>query len=597
MVRRTFDLLERYKTMFYTKTDAIACKQNGSWIKYSAQEYIEKSNFLSYGLLSMGLQPGDKIAVVSNNRPEWNFVDLGMAQIGVVHVPIYPTISIDDYSYIFYHAEPKILFVSDKALHDKLKPIADKTGTIVYSFNQINGVKHWLEIIDRGKECCEQYYEELEKIKCAVQPEDMAMLIYTSGTTGVPKGVMLSHKNLVSNFLATVKLHPLDSSHRGLSFLPLSHIYERCLNYNYQYKGISIYYAENLGTIMDNMKEIKPHMFVTVPRLLERIYAGIIGKGKDLSYIKKMIFFWAVNLGLKFEHNNNFGWWYNKQLKLANKLVFSKWREALGGEVKFIVCGGAALQPRLNRLFTASGLEILEGYGLTETSPVIAVNNPISRELKIGTVGPVLEGVTVKIADDGEIICKGPNVMMGYYKNPELTAEVIDSEGWFHTGDIGLFEDNKFLKITDRKKEIFKLSSGKYIAPQLIENKFKESFFIEQVMVIGENEKFASALIVPNFNFLHNWCSRHGVNFRDNVELVKNTAVIERYQREVNTINKTLGQTEHIKRFRLVTEEWSPSTGELSPTLKLKRKYIIDKYKTIIDDIYSAGNGDDLGLA
>jgi long-chain acyl-CoA synthetase len=341
------------------------------------------------------------------------------------------------------------------------------------------------------------------------------------------------------------------------------------------------------------MKEVKPHLFVTVPRLLERIYVGIIGKGKDLSFLKKALFFWAVNLGLRYEHNHKNGKVYDLKLKIASRLIFSKWREALGGEVKYIVCGGAALQPRLNKIFTAAGLQILEGYGLTETSPVISVNDPINNVIKTGTVGPVLEGVSVKIAEDGEILCKGPNVMLGYYKAPDLTEDVIDSEGWFHTGDVGVFEDEKFLKITDRKKEIFKLSSGKYIAPQVIENKFKESFFIEQIMVIGENEKFASAIISPNFNFLHNWCSRHGVNFRDNTELIQSSVVLERYQREVTQINKTLGQTEHIKRFRLITEEWGPLTGELSPTLKLKRKYIYDKYKTLIEEIYSVKNNDD----
>lgn len=596
MVRRIFDLLDRYQALYPDKADALAGKQNGTWIRYSAHDYIEKSNNISYGLLSLGLKPGDKIAVVSNNRPEWNFIDMGMAQIGAVHVPIYPTISFDDYTYIFHHSEPKILFVSDRNLYEKLKGIAAKIPSIVhiFSFNQVDGVQNWREIIELGKENQEKFYNELERTKCLVQPEDLAAIIYTSGTTGVPKGVMLSHHNIISNFLATSKRLPLEASHRLLSFLPLSHVYERIINYNCQYKGIGIYYAENLGTIMDNMKEVRPHMFVTVPRLLERIYAGIIGKGKDLSMMKKMIFFWAVDLGLKYEINHQNGWWYNLQLKMANRLIFSKWRDALGGEVKLIVCGGAALQPRLNRLFSAAGLEILEGYGLTETSPVIAVNDPVKRELKIGTVGTVLDGVNVRIAEDGEILCKGDNVMMGYYKAPEMTAEVIDEEGWFHTGDIGVFEEGKFLKITDRKKEIFKLSSGKYIAPQSIENKLKESFFIEQVMVVGENEKFASALIVPNFNYLHNWCSRHSINFRDNAELINQQPVMERYQKEINQINKTLGQTEHIKRFRLVTEEWSPVTGELSPTLKLRRKYIFDKYKNMIEEIYFAKKDEEI---
>lgn len=597
MVRRIFDLLERYKAYYSHKTDVLAGKQNGTWIKYSVQDYIEKSNLVSYGLLALGFKKGDRIATVSNNRPEWNFMDMGMAQIGVIHVPIYPTISSDDYMYIFCNAAPRMLLISDKMLYEKLRPVAEKSMCIssIYTFTHIEGVNNWLDIIELGKENADKYFAELEKIKSSIQPDDVATIIYTSGTTGVPKGVMLSHNNLVSNFLATVQKHDLGSEHRALSFLPICHIYERTLNYHYQYKGMSIYYAENMGTILDNLKEAKPHMFVTVPRLLERIYGGIIGKGKDLSFIKKMIFFWAINLGLHYERDHKNGRFYDVKLKLANKLIFSKWRDALGGEVKYIACGGAALQPRLARIFTAAGLELLEGYGLTETSPVIAVNDPLKNVIRIGTVGPILEGVTVKIAEDGEILCKGPNVMLGYYKAPDLTAEVIDEEGWFHTGDVGILEDGIFLKITDRKKEIFKLSSGKYIAPQVIENKFKESFFIEQIMVIGENEKFASAIISPNFNFLHNWCSRHGVSFRDNSELINNPVVFERYQKEVNQLNKTLGKTEHIKRFRLVTEEWSPLTGELSPTLKLKRKFLFDKYKTIIDEIYSSknSNGDE----
>jgi len=589
MVRRTFDLLERYKAYYAHKTDVLAGKQNGSWIKYSTHEYIEKSNLVSYGLLALGFRQGDKIVTVSNNRPEWNFMDMGMAQIGVVHVPIYPTISSDDYAYIFHHAEPKMLIVSDKMLYEKLKPIAEKSSFIqkTYTFNSIEGVSNWNEIIELGRDNADKYFADLDKIKSSIQPNDLATLIYTSGTTGVPKGVMLSHTNLISNFIATTKLHALDSNYRALSFLPLSHIFERTLNYHYQYKGMSIYYAENMGTILDNMKEIKPHMFITVPRLLERIYIGIIGKGKDLSFLKKTLFFWAVNLGLNYERDHKNGKFYDFKLKIVNKLIFSKWREALGGQIQLIACGGAALQPRLNKIFTAAGLQIFEGYGLTETSPVIAVNDPIHNLIKIGTVGPVLDGVSIKIADDGEILCKGPNVMLGYYKAPDLTDEVIDKEGWFHTGDVGVMEDGIFLKITDRKKEIFKLSSGKYVAPQIIENKFKESLFIEQIMVIGENEKFASAIISPNFNFLHNWCSRHGINFRDNSELINNPLVIDRYQREVVLINKTLGQTEHIKRLRLVTEEWSQLTGELSPTLKLKRKYLHDKYKNLIEEIYS----------
>jgi long-chain acyl-CoA synthetase len=541
----------------------------------------------------MDLKKGDKIATISNNRPEWNFADMGMAQIGVVHIPIYPTISLDDFNYIFNHAEPKILLISDKLLYEKLKPLALKIPSIeaIYTFNQINGVKNWAEIIEMGKENASKYHHELEKIKSLISPNDLASIIYTSGTTGVPKGVMLSHNNLVSNFIATTRLHELGIQHKTLSFLPLCHIYERMMNYHFQYKGLSIYYAESMATIMENLKEVKPHIFATVPRLLERVYDGILGKGKDLPHIKKWIFFWAVNLGLKYKTNKGKGVWYHFQLSIADKLIFIKWRQALGDNVKYIVAGGAALQPRLARIFGAAGIHVLEGYGLSETSPVISCNNPLTNQVKIGTVGPLLDDIQVKIAEDGEILCKGPNIMLGYYKAPDLTAEVIDKDGWFHTGDVGVIEDGLYLKITDRKKEIFKLSSGKYIAPQTIENKFKESFFIEQILVIGENEKFASALISPNFTFLHNWCYIHGVRYRDNSDLIKDPKVIDRFQKEVNAMNKTMGLTEQIKRFRLVSEEWSPLTGELSPTLKLKRKFLYDKYQNVIDEIYSVGSG------
>jgi len=418
---------------------------------------------------------------------------------------------------------------------------------------------------------------------------DLVTLIYTSGTTGNPKGVMLNHQNLVSNVKSTIGVHRNGPEARCLSFLPLCHIYERMLNYHFQYKGISIYYAENMGTIVNDLKDIKPELFSTVPRLLETVYDKIIGKGKDLSAAKKQIFFWAVNLGMKFKMQGKNSWFYKRKLKIADKLIFTKWREALGGNVNVIVSGGAALQPRLATIFWAAGIHVLEGYGLTETSPVIAVGNLITDEVMVGTVGPVIKDVEVKIADDGEILCKGPNIMMGYYNKPELTAEAIDKDGWFHTGDIGKIIDNKYLKITDRKKEIFKLSNGKYVAPQVIENKFKESFFIQQLMVVGENQKFTSAIISPNFEFLHNWCSIHGVKYRDNEALVQIPEVITRYQKEVNLINKDLAFHEQIKRFRLVCKEWAPGTGELSPTLKLKRNHLHKKYAHILEEIFSAG--------
>jgi long-chain acyl-CoA synthetase len=592
-IKRTFDLLQHCLESYPPREDVLAGKKDGKWIKYSLKDYMEIVNLVGYGLYALGLEKGDKVALISNNRPEWNFADMGMSQAGIVNVPIYPTISTEEYTYILQHAEPKIVLVSDKGLYQKLKPVVEKIPTVqkMYSFSEVEGAPNWNEILELGKKNADKFREKLETVKASIKPDDMVTMIYTSGTTGFPKGVMLSHWNLVSNYLEISKVHNFDHTSKALSFLPLSHIYERMVNYHFQYKGIGVYYAESMATIINDVKEVKPDLFNSVPRLLERVYDGIIGKGKDLPYLKKQIFFWAVNLGMKFKMEGNSSF-YKIQHTIADKLVFSKWRAALGGNTKVIVSGGAALQPRLGTIFSAAGIQILEGYGLTETSPVIAANNLVTREIKIGTVGPVLHGVTVKIADDGEILCKGPNVMMGYYKQPDMTKEAIDEEGWFHTGDIGIIVENKYLKITDRKKEIFKLSSGKYVAPQVIENRFKESFFIEQIMVVGENEKFASALIAPNFEFLHNWCFLHHVKFHDNNELIQVPEVVARYQREVNEINKGLAFHEQIKRFRLVVDEWTPQTGELSPTLKLKRTVLYEKYETILKEIYMYSNGE-----
>jgi len=592
-ITRTFDLLNLYKEK-YRMDDALAGKEKGIWVRYSSEQYIENVNFISCGLLALGLKKGDIVATISNNRPQWNFVDMGVAQLGIIHVPVYPTISKEEYEYILKDCEPSLVFVSDKGLYEKIKPIIDSVKSVrhVYTFNSVEDAKNWSEIVELGIENADMLKDELESLKASVQPEDLFTLIYTSGTTGFPKGVQLTHNNLVTNFKATAEVHNLDHGDKTLSFLPISHVYERMVNYHFQLKGIAIYYAENMGTIVDNLKEIKPEIFLTVPRLLERVYDRIVGKGKDLTGIKKSIFFWALNLGLRFELNRKNGWFYHLKLRIADKLVFVKWREALGGNIKIIVSGGAALQPRLARVFFSAGFTVLEGYGLTETSPVIAVNNMMTNEIMFGTVGPVIGGgVEVKIADDGEILCKGPNIMKGYYKQPELTKEVLTEDGWFHTGDIGTMVDGKYLKITDRKKEMFKLSSGKYIAPQPIENKLKESFFIEQAMVVGENEKFASAMISPNFPFLHEWASRHEVKFRDNEELISRNDVQDRFQQEVNELNRELGEHEKIKRIRLVKEEWSPETGELSPTQKLKRRKLYERYSELLVDIYSAGKG------
>jgi len=586
-IQRIFDLLPYCAQQYGSKKDFFACKENNRWITYSVQDYIHYANLVSYGLLAMGLKKGDVIATISNNRPEWNFIDMGMMQAGVIHLPIYPTISRDEYRYIFLHAMPKIIIVSDRALFEKISSLTEDVPSIqkIYTFNKVEGVPHWSEITEEGKNHAAALQEELEKVKSSIVTHDIATLIYTSGTTGFPKGVMLSHQNLISNFTTTAKVHGYGSESRALSFLPLCHIYERMINYHYQYKGICIYYAENLGAIADNLKEVKPTLFATVPRIIELFYEKIISRGKELPLPQRLIFFWAVRLAMRYKQDYNA--WYGFWRKIADRLVFRKWREALGGNLKIIISGGASLQERFGKIFGAADIIIAEGYGLTETSPVIAVSNIIRKEIRYGTVGPVLEGVQVKFGEDGEILCKGPNVMPGYYKDPALTREAIDEEGFFHTGDIGTLIEGKYLKITDRKKEIFKLSSGKYIAPQVIENKLKESLFIEQAMVTGENQKFASALICPNFPYLHHWASHHHIDFQDNKDLIANPKIIALFQKEINAINEELGQTEQIKRFRLVADEWSSATGELSPTLKLKRKTLQEKYQLLIAEIYN----------
>ncbi|MEN6453897.1 MAG: long-chain fatty acid--CoA ligase [Prolixibacteraceae bacterium] len=592
-VTRTFDILDRYLSEFPRK-DALGGKDNGEWYTFSTEEYVSSSRCFALGILAMGLQPGAKVATVTNNRPEWNFADMGLAMAGLVHVPIYPTIGNEEYRYILEHAEVQVLIVGDKKLYEKLYPVAKEIESIkeIYCFDKINACPGLQDILDLGRSKKAELSEELEKIKDSIHPDDVVTLIYTSGTTGVPKGVMLTHRNLVSNFVAHSQLHSLGKEHRTISFLPLCHVYERSMNYHFQYKGMGIYYVSNLGQIVAAIREIRPHMFNSVPRLMERVYDGFIAKGNEFGGLKKVIYFWAIRFTAHFDYNRKLNVFRKLQHRIADQLVYSKWREALGDNITYIVSGGAALQPRILKVFGMAGIKALEGYGLTETSPVIAVSNPLKNEMKIGTVGPVLPGVKVKIADDGEILCKGPSVMKGYYKDPELTAQVIDEEGWFHTGDIGILDEGKYLKITDRKKEMFKMSGGKYIAPQMIENKLKESFFIEQAMVIGENQKFASALISPNFEYLHNWCAERHILYRDNAELISKKEVLQQYQHEVEIINKTLGQHEEIKRFRLVVEEWSPQTGELSPTLKLKRNLLVRNYNRLIDEIYAVSKSD-----
>jgi long-chain acyl-CoA synthetase len=579
----------------YPRADAVCGKYENLWIPFSTEQFARRSELLALGLLALGLKKGDRVATVSGNRPEWSFVDMALAMSGAVHVPVYPTISEEEYKYIFSHAETRYIFVSDDKLYKKLSPMVDQIDSLeqVFTFNQVPGATNIEYLYELGRNNEKEYIPILRQIKDSIGEEEMVTMIYTSGTTGIPKGVMLSHRNLVSNFTTHANNFDLGHDHKAISFLPLCHIFERIVNYNFLFKGIGMYYVETLAGIMPAIKEVQPHVFCGVPRLLERVYNSILTKGKQLKGIKKWLFFWAVDLGRVYEHNMKMSLWYRLQLAIADKLIYSKWRAGLGGNLQLVVSGGAALQPRIARVFSAAKIYVLEGYGLTETSPVVAVGNLRTREMKVGTNGPVLPGVLVKIAEDGEILTKGPNLMMGYYRAPELTAEVIDKEGWFHTGDIGILDEGKYLKITDRKKEIFKLSGGKYIAPQMIENKLKESMFIEQVIVIGDHEKFASALIVPNFEYLHDWCAEHLILFKDNTDLIIQPKVQAAFLVEVKEINKTLGQHEEIKRFRLIADTWSAQTGELSQTLKLKRKIIETKYKAVIEEIFAASRDED----
>lgn len=579
--KRNFDIL----TVALTERPldvAIAGKINGKWEGYSTQEFYDQVQQLSCGLLKIGVNKGDKIATITNNRPEWNIVNYAVAQIGAIICPIYPTISNDDYTYIFNDASIKIAFVSDQELSDKMKAIQSKVTSLskVYAFNHLEDTSHWSEILHLGKDLAN--IEAVNTIKESIAETDLLTIIYTSGTTGKPKGVMLSHENLVSNALACLALLPVEYKDKALSFLPLCHVFERTLLNIYILAGISIYYAESLETIGENIKEVKPHMFTAVPRLIEKVYDKIILGGSQKSGIIKKLFFWAV------KRANNY--YEEKQMsvldKIADKLVYSKIRAGLGGNVKVIVSGSAALQPRLQKFFWGVGLPILEGYGLTETSPVVSVNNLKPKGLKFGCVGKPIKDVSVKIAEDGEILVKGPNIMMGYYNQPSLTAEVI-KDGWFHTGDIGII-DNGFVKITDRKKELFKTSGGKYVAPQPIENKMKESSFIEQIMVVGEGQKHPSALIVPAFEYIKNWLKEEGDTVAyTHHEITQHKTVIKKIDEEVVRLNKFFGKVEQIKNVQLLDHEWAVATGELTPTLKLKRKVIMLKCQDIINKIYA----------
>lgn len=570
--------------------DCLVTKYNGVWVKTSTQEYIDKSNAISRALLRLGIQKNDKIAVISSsNRTEWNIMDIGVLQTGAQTVPIYPTIAAEDYEYILNHSESIYCFVSDEVVLQKLKSIQRNVPLLkeVYSFDEISDCKNWKEVLNLGEDASNQ--DVVEDRKNNVKPEELATIIYTSGTTGKPKGVMLSHNNIVSNVLDSSPRIPFEEgTSRALSFLPICHIFERVILYIYQYYSVAIYFAESIDKLSDNIKEVKPTVFSVVPRLLEKVYDKIYAKGAELTGIKKKLFFWAIELGLKYEPYGANGFWYETQLKIARKLIFSKWQEGLGGNLTVMVSGSAALQPRLTRVFAAAGMPVMEGYGLTETSPVISVNDMRNGGFKVGCVGKVINNVEVKIAEDGEILCKGPNVMMGYYKDQQLTDEVIIN-GYFHTGDIGEIDAQGFLKITDRKKEMFKTSGGKYIAPQLIENAMKQSLFIEQIMVIGDGEKMPAAFIQPSFDFVREWAKRHHEDIGDlNEEIASNPKVIARIQEEVNEINKKFGNWEMIKRFELTPNIWSIDGGELTPTLKLKRKVVREKYKDLYDKIYNS---------
>lgn len=569
--------------------DALVTKYNGEWIKTSTQEYLDKANAISRALIKMGVEKNDKIAIISsNNRTEWNIMDIGALQTGAQTVPIYPTISEQDYEYILNHSESKYCFVSDAEVLRKLNLIKANVPSLVgvYTFDEISGEKNWKELLATGQDTSTQNF--VEERKNNVKASDLATIIYTSGTTGKPKGVMLSHNNIVSNVLDSSDRIPIaEGSARAMSFLPICHIFERVILYIYQYYSISIYFAESIDKISDNFKEVKPDVFTVVPRLLEKVYDKIYAKGTELTGIKKKLFFWAIDLGLKYEPYGKNGFWYEFQLKIARKLIFSKWQEALGGNVKILVSGSAALQTRLTRVFAAAGMPVMEGYGLTETSPVISVNDMRNHMFRIGSVGKLIKNVEVKIAEDGEILCKGPNVMMGYYKDEQQTADVI-KDGYFHTGDIGEFDKDGFLRITDRKKEMFKTSGGKYVAPQILENTFKQSRFIEQIMVIGEGQKMPAAFIQPSFEFVKEWATIHKINIgTTNEELISNADVLKRIQQEIDEYNKKFGNWEQVKRFELTPEVWSIDGGELTPTLKMKRKVILEKYKDLYNKIYN----------
>lgn len=577
-ITRVFDLL-RF-SLQNPRQEFINGKLNGKWVNYSTAEFCDAVDNLSRGLIKKGITKGSRVAVMSHNRPEWNIADFAANQIGAYQIPLYPTLAEHDIQFILKDAEVSMIFVADEDLYKKIKPCADliNPDIKIYSFSDVEGVESWKTLLEEGKE---DGAINLAEYNDQVAPEDVLTLIYTSGTTGTPKGVMLTHQNLVANFENSAVVMPKGVD-KALSFLPLSHIFERMIIYLYLYNNTAVYYAESMDTIVADIQQVKPNSFSTVPRLLEKVYDKIMEKGKSLNGIKKGIFFWSVALAEQYTTNPSA--WYSFKLNIARKLVFKKWQEALGGDIVVIVSGGAALNPRLAKIFWAAGMPVFEGYGLTETSPVITVNH--FGGTMFGSVGEVIKGVEVKIAQDGEVLTRGHHIMKGYYNRPDLTAEAIDKDGWFYTGDIGELVDNRFLRITDRKKEIFKTAGGKYVAPQMLENKYKESIFIEQIMVLGENRKFPSALIVPNFETLKTWATRKGIAFTTNEEIIKDELVLKKYEEVIEAANVSFGKWEQVKRFALLPKEWSIDGGELTPKLSFKRKVITEKNSSIIEKIY-----------
>lgn len=584
-VTRLFDILDRDLREF-PKEDALCGKENGVLIKHSTEDYVRTVNYISYGLLQLGITKGDCIATITPNRPEWNFLDMAIMQIGAIHVAIYPTISESDYNYILHQADVKLVFVSGWELLRKINNVIETIPELndrVYTFRNLRGYRHLNELVELGKaNPCPQY---LQEIKSKITPDDVVTLVFTSGTTGNPKGVMLTHENFLTNIRGILPIIPTTANNRILSYLPLCHVYERMLNYSFQYLGLPIYYTENVAKIQSDMVELRPDIFTTVPRLLEKIYDKILSNGHKLKGAKKKLFFWANDIAVDFDFNKSKR--YYRKLKWARKLVLNKWNKALGGNLQVIVSGGAAIQPKISKVFWAMGIPILEGYGTTESSPVIAVSDFFNGGLEFGTAGHILPGTRVKIADDGEILTRGKHVMKGYYKQPEQTAEAIDSDGWLHTGDLGLITPGGRLKITGRKKEMFKTAMGKYVVPTILENKFAEDILIDNIMVVGENQKFAGALIVPNFIELRLWCKHKEIPYTTNEEMIKNPDVIKKYKKIVDEYNKFFGDTEKVKSFSLIGYEWSVQTGELTPTLKLKRNKLQEKYKDQIEQLFN----------